>query len=316
MRVLIVANHNTGEFSPFVEEQVNELRQLGVEFDFYGVHGKGVWGYLLNLGSLKQKIREYKPDLIHAHYGLSGLLANLQRKVPVVTTYHGSDIHAGGKALLFSRLTIHLSKFNIFVSSALLKQSGYRGKNMSVIPCGVDTKVFQPIDKQTALAKLGWDKHSKYILFSGSFDREIKNPKLALASINELKKSYIKYRDNIKLIELKGFTRTEVAMLLNAADCMLLTSYREGSPQIVKEAMACGCPIVSVKAGDVEITTQGVEGCIITSPTPESLASAMNQIFERNLRTTGRKRILELSLTGGQIAKKVKEVYNTIKKQA
>ena len=79
MRILIVANHNTGKFTSFITEQVESIRQLGVEVDYYGVHGKGIGGYLSNLSSLKEKIREYQPDLIHAHYGLSGLLANLQR---------------------------------------------------------------------------------------------------------------------------------------------------------------------------------------------------------------------------------------------
>ena len=93
MRVLIVANHNKGYFVPFIVEQVNALKQLGIEVEYFAVHGKGIRGYLSNRSSLIAKIRDYHPDLIHAHYGLSGLLANLQRKVPVVTTYHGSDIH-------------------------------------------------------------------------------------------------------------------------------------------------------------------------------------------------------------------------------
>ena len=146
MKVLIVANHNKGHFVPFIVEQVEALRQLGVEFDYFGVHGKGIRGYLSNRSSLVDKIREYQPDLVHAHYGLSGLLANLQRTVPVVTTFHGSDIHEGGRNLLFSKLTIRLSAFDIFVTEQLQRQAGFHGKKQCVIPCGIDTIAIHPME--------------------------------------------------------------------------------------------------------------------------------------------------------------------------
>ena len=311
MRVLIVANHNPGYFSPFVLEQVESLKRLGVEFDFYGVEGKGIKGYLSNLGSLKKKIREYRPNLIHAHYGLSGLLANLQRMVPVVTTYHGSDIHSGGKNLFFSRAAIILSKQNIFVSKKLLSLSRYFGKNVSIIPCGIDTTTFQPKDKGEARKELGWDETRKYTLFGGSFDREVKNPKLALDSLALLENKYEQYKNNVELLELKNYTRPQVATLLSAVDCVLLTSHREGSPQIVKEALACGCPLVSVDVGDVTDVIKGVDGYVIASPsTPESVASALNDILERNTRTEGRKRIEDLSLSCEQIAQRIMKVYD------
>lgn len=79
MKVLIVANYNPGHCSPFVVEQVDSIRKLGVEFEYFGIVGKGPFGYLKNLPKFKRKIAEFKPDLIHAHYGLSGLLATLQR---------------------------------------------------------------------------------------------------------------------------------------------------------------------------------------------------------------------------------------------
>ena len=157
MKVLIVANNKPGHFSPFVTEQVKALRKLGVEFDFFGVGGKGVNGYLSNLSALKQRIHEFQPDLLHAHYGLSGMLANLQRTVPVVTTYHGSDIHSKGLNLFMSKITARYSAYNIFVSPWLLEVSGYHGENKCVIPCGVDTTTFTPIERVIARKLLGWN---------------------------------------------------------------------------------------------------------------------------------------------------------------
>ena len=119
MKVLIVANYNSGYFSPFIKDQILSLKLHNVYVDTYGIVGKGIWGYLRNVPGLKRKILEFHPDLIHAHYGLSGLCSNLQRKIPVVTTYHGSDIHSGGWTLKLSQIAIRLSAYNIFVSRKL-----------------------------------------------------------------------------------------------------------------------------------------------------------------------------------------------------
>ena len=115
MKILIVGKNKPGHFAPFVEEQARALLQQGCEVVFFGVQGKGIWGYLRCLPALKRAIRQHQPDLIHAHYGLSGLLANLQRIVPVVTTYHGSDINKPN-ILRFSKIAMRLSVRNIFVS--------------------------------------------------------------------------------------------------------------------------------------------------------------------------------------------------------
>ena len=115
MRVLVVASYNKGRFAPFVTEQAGALKEAGCEVAYWGLKGKGLKGYLGNLPALKREIKTFQPDVIHAHYGLSGLLANMQRRVPVVTTYHGSDINERN-ALVFSKLSMRVSARNIFVS--------------------------------------------------------------------------------------------------------------------------------------------------------------------------------------------------------
>ena len=219
MKILIVANNKPGHFSPFVTEQVEALAKHGVEFDFFGVDGKGVLGYLSNLMPLKKKIHEFQPDLLHAHYGLSGLLANLQRTVPVVTTYHGSDVHSKGLNLLISKLTARSSAYNIFVSPKLLELTGYQGENKSVIPCGVNTTTFFPVERAEARKQLGWDANETYVLFAGAFENEVKNSTLAKAAISLL--------PNVRLMELRGYSREQVNWAMNAANCLLMTSHRE-----------------------------------------------------------------------------------------
>ncbi len=301
MKILIVANYNTGKFSSIITEQVNSIKQLGVEIDYFGVYGKGIWGYLSNLSALKAKIREFHPDLIHAHYGLCGLLANLQRKVPVITTYHGSDIHSGGLTLFFSKLSIRLSAYNIFVSKWLLQQSDYRGKKKCVISCGIDMKTFYPIDRSVARQALGWNPKGIYVLFGGAFDNEVKNSPLAKAAIAQV--------EGAQLIEMRGFNREQVNLVMNAANCLLVTSHREGGPLVVKEAMACGTPVVSVRVGDVKKMLDNIEGCYIASQDINEVINCIEKALSFEGKTRGRQRIIDIGLSNEHIAKKIIKIY-------
>ena len=307
MKVLIVANYNSGSFSPFISEQVESLRRVGVEIDFFGVKGKGIVGYLSNLGLLKKKIDSFHPDLIHAHYGLSGLLANLQRKVPVVTTYHGSDIHSGGMILLLSKIAIRLSAYDIFVSKWLQKRSGYHGKKQCVLPCGVDFNTFFPMERKDARKQLGWDVDGKYILFAGSFDNEVKNGSLAKAAVSQM--------EDVHLVELQGYSREQVNVVMNAVNCLLMTSYREGSPQVVKEAMTCGTPVVSVDVGDVNYNMANVEGCFITSREVSDIVKSIEKALFFHGKTEGRKRIAELGFSNEQVSKRLLDIYDYVAKE-
>ncbi len=304
MRILIIANHNTGKFSTFVTEQAESIRQLSIEVDYFGVHGKGIIGYLSNLNSLKAKIREFHPDLVHAHYGFCGLLANFQRKVPVITTYHGSDIHTRGQALFLSRLSILLSAYNIFVSKWLLTQSGYKGKKKCIISCGIDLKTFYPIDRNTSRKALGWDLNKIYVLFGGAFDNEVKNSTLSKAAAATIK--------GAQLIELRGYSREQVNLAMNAANCLLVTSHREGGPLVVKEAMACGTPIVAVRVGDIEETMKGIEGCYTVSHDITEVTTFLKKAISFKGKTKGRQRIIEKGLTIENIANKILNVYLSI----
>lgn len=304
MKVLIVASYNNGRFAPFVTEQVQALEKLSVEFDFFGVTGKGFWGYLKNWRPLQKKIRSFKPDVIHAHYGLCGLLANLQRRVPVVTTYHGSDINLP-KVLRFSKMAMRWSAWNIFVSVRNVEIAGVKQK-YTLLPCGVDLEDYPPISKSEARQMMQLDEHDKYILFAGAFTNRVKNASLAQAAVAKL-------TQDVTLLELKGYTRQQVALLFYAVDTFLMTSYTEGSPQVIKEAMVCGCPVVSVDVGDVVEVIEGVNGCYIAERTPEAIAEALSKALDFKGKTNGRERILELNLTNSQIAERLNAVYALIK---
>jgi teichuronic acid biosynthesis glycosyltransferase TuaC len=67
--------------------------------------------------------------------------------------------------------------------------------------------------------------------------------------------------------------------LLNAADLLLLTSLTEGSPQVIKEAMACNCPIVATDVGDIREIIGYTDGCYITTFKPSDVAVKIQAAF-------------------------------------
>ena len=307
MKILFVASYNKNSFAPFVVEQAEALKGTGCEMAFLGLQGKGVKGYLKNWPDLKRKLRDYQPDVIHAHYGLSGLLANLQRKVPVVTTYHGSDIN-DKRALPFSKMAIRLSAWNIFVSRKTLEKIQPR-RNFSLIPCGIDLYDLQQTEKAEARQRMGMSMTKRYVLFAGGFDNSVKNVGLAREAMALL------HDEHAELLELKGYTRDEVTLLMCAVDALLLTSYSEGSPQVIKEAMACGCPIVSVNVGDVKERTERVEGCFVAKThQPKELAELLGEALLYEGKTKGKEKLFADGLDNRQVAQRLLAVYENVLK--
>ena len=302
MKILIVASFNKGFFAPFILEQSEALEKMGQTVHFFGIQGHGIWGYVRNYKGLKRIIQDYKPDVIHAHYGLSGLLATLQRRVPVVTTFHGSDIN-NPKVLPFSKIAMRLSAFTIFVSQKNV-DIARPTKKFALLPCGVNSDNFTEVPIGEARLKLQLEDTKKYVLFAGSFSNRVKNPELAQKAIALLK--------NVELIELKGYSREEVNYLMHAVDVALMTSHTEGSPQFVKEVMACGCPLVSVDVGDVKEVTAGVEGCYIVSREAEEIAEKLQIALNFKGRTHGRERIVELGLENRKVAETILGIYNNV----
>jgi glycosyltransferase involved in cell wall biosynthesis len=305
MKVLIVCRKKNGKIAPFISEQVESLRRLGMECSYFTIEKKGIMGYLSSLPLLKRSIPEFHPDLIHAHYGLSGLFATFQRRVPVVTTYHGSDINEPF-VRPFSKLAVRRSRYNLFVSQRLMDMMNHKQRS-AVIPCGVDLSLFYPMPKRDARIRLTWNEESVYILFAGNPNDQVKNYALAQLAVLPL--------SAITLVPLVGYSRHEVQVLLNAADVVLMTSFHEGSPQVIKEAMACNCPVVSTDVGDVATIMKEVDGCFVTSFDPDEMAGKLKQAIQFSVsgkRTNGRNKIMQMGLDLDSIAMQLRNVYQHI----
>jgi glycosyltransferase involved in cell wall biosynthesis len=307
MQVLFVCSGNHNLTPAFITEQKDELEKKGVKVDIFQIKGRGTLGYLKNYSALTKAIRSRSYDLIHAHFGFSGLLANLQRKLPVVTTFHGCDLN-NKKHRSFSKVAANLSQKVIVVSSNMAVY--LPGKiEKEVIPCGVDMNLFVPMEKEEARRQLmkkkkfSFSPGKKYILFSSTFDREVKNPALAKEAIALLGEDY-------ELIELNGFTRQEVVLLMNAVDATLMTSRTEGSPQFIKEAMACSRPIVTTNVGDVQEIINGAEGCFITAPVAEEVANKLKEAIQ--FETTNGRAVMGNRYNNEILAERVIQLYSNL----
>lgn len=309
MKVLVVCSFNRDRISPFISQQVESLQGQGVGTAYFLIKGIGIAGYLSNLLKLYRQINLYKPDLVHAHYGLSGLLACLQHKVPVITTFHGSDINLT-RIRLFSKIALKCSVRSVFVSQKLADLT-HANKDSSIIPCGIDLNTFFPVEKSEARQKLRYATGDKLVLFSGPFDLKVKNYPLALAAINQINHNSL-FVSPVKLLELKGYSREQVNLLLNASDAILLTSFSEGSPNIVKEAMACNRPIVSTDVGDVQLLTKNIPGCFIAKNDPADVANKIKQALEFDYSNGARQRIIDLGLEINETAKKIVRIYKDV----
>ena len=221
----------------------------------------------------------------------------------VVASLRKRKAAIGGLILFLSRIAMYKAVWNIIVSNPLCKIANIK-RNVSVIPCGAYEKMFVPMNKEVVRAKLGWGKSEKVVAFAGAFDREVKNPQLAKDAIHVI--------SDARILELKGYSRKEVNFIFNAVDCLLMTSHNEGSPQVIKEAMLCGTPIVSVDVGDVKDVCGLTEGTYICKATPQDIAASLNKAFTFGKRTDGRKRIIQLGLTNELVAKKILAIYTNI----
>jgi glycosyltransferase involved in cell wall biosynthesis len=298
MKILVVCRQTNGRISPFIAEQVNAIKEYNLEVDYCYISQNGITGYLKGYLKILKFVYGKRYDIVHGHYGLSGFLCCLQSKVPAVVTFHGCDVNQPKNRKL-ARITKRLSCRRIYVTKELAVIN--KEEEPTVIPCGVDFTIFKPIDKGLARRKMELDDKKKFILFSSSFDTAVKNYPLAREAINLLN------NENIELIELKGYTREEVALLMNSVDLVLLTSNSEGSPQFIKEALACQAKIVSTDVGDVRRLLADTEGNFVVDKDPNKIAEAIKTALFGDISFESSEFISELD--NRVVAKRVIDVY-------
>jgi glycosyltransferase involved in cell wall biosynthesis len=276
--------------------------RTGLKIDIYTINGKGIYGYLKNIKPLREKIQRSKYDIIHAHYSLSGIVAGLSSANPLIVSLMGSDAHLSG---LFKTLTLYF--YRRFWKATILKSiemNSHLGlKSFILLPNGVDTIRFTPMNKNEARKRLNFRANEKIVVFIANPSRVEKNFKLAEDAIALLKSQ------NIKLIPVFNVPNTEIPLYLNAADALILTSLYEGSVNVVKEAMACNIPVISTDVGDVKENLNGVINCFISESIPQQFAEHIAKAVNNAVRSNGREKIFKLGLDSESVAKKLIHLY-------
>jgi len=303
---------------PFVTEQGDSLRAAGCEVDYFLVKGN----YIKAVGALKAKIREFKPDVVHAHYGLSAITAELQNLVPVVATFHNGETLNWHVNLMSSLMSLR-AKHVIYVAQHIRDLSYFKAKNYSIIPCGVPMEQMIITPKEEARKQLGWEANKKYILFGGAFDNERKNYALLRDAVKQLQID--DSRLQIECIEMKGLSRSECVLRMCAADLFALPSHSEGSPQALKEAMTVNCPCLATDIADVRELFGSEPGhWILRNPRKtherwdgdekslDEMVELLKEALAYGKRTKGRERILKLGLSNKQVAKRIIDIYEQI----
>lgn len=317
MRVLIVTNVYPTDKHPyhgiFVKEQVDAIKRLhpNVEFDIHYINGfLGKLEYFKSIWEVSRHINRGNYDLVHIHYGLAGMYLYwpFVKKVKTLVTFHGSDIQPkGGNGKISETVSRHAAKkadAAIILNDDMDAMVKPFCANTHMIPCAVEINTFQPMTKT--------EKHNKIqVVFPSNHERQVKNYPLFCEVMSLLKD---KYGIEAEERELKNMTRKEIAQLYSNADVVLMTSKSEGSPQAVKEAMACNLPCVSTPVGDVNVLLNGVKDSYVSKEhNAEELAALVAKSLKRDGEgISGREQILKLGVDEDAVANKVYKLYQKI----
>jgi len=251
----------------FVMHQVEQLRAFQHQVDVLHFRGySSKCEYLKAAFEVRRRTRGGRYDVVHAHYGVTGLPALFRCDAPLVVTLHGSDALCGWVEPAVSRLVCRLADGTVVVSKGIAdKIPG------EVIPCGVDLRSFKPKGRELARERLGLSLEKLYVLFPFNPGRRIKRYDLASGAVNALSKAGV----NVELLTVSKVPNSEMPWYYSAANAMILFSDSEASPTSVKEALACNLPVVSTEVGDVKDIVEGIAGVYLCSQNIEALAKGL-----------------------------------------
>ncbi len=306
MKVLFVSSGNTKNgISPIIKNQGESLNPFNIDIIYFTIKGKGIKGYLNSISKLRKHLKNNSYDIIHAHYWLSALVVSLAGGRNIVASLMGDDVKTKKWYIWIIYIFNYFSWSAIIVKSKDMYISLGLKKDTYIVPNGIDIDRFRPIPREIALERVGWSSEKKHILFTSDPNRVEKNFKLAKDAFD-----YIGDK-NLELHFLKDIPNNEIPYYYNASSVVVLSSLWEGSPNAIKESMACNIPIVSTNVGDVEDVLSKTEGCYISSFDHKEFASNIKKALIFGKRTTGQEDIAHLK--SELIAKKIVDIYNNIK---
>ena len=322
MRVLFVSSGIQVKINPIIKNQGESLRRAGVDVEYYVLSGRGWKNYIRNIKPLREKMKSGQYDLIHAHYALTAYLACIAStglRIPMVVSLMGNDILDHWWYPGLARLVAKLKPWRAVIVKSQEMKERVGIKRAIVVPNGVNMERFHEMCKVESVKCIGWDPQKLHVLFPGAHFDTRKNWPLALGSVELLNKRIEDLRLNIgdfegiELHDMDGVKNEDTPIWYNAADAVVLPSFYEGSPNAVKEAMACNTPIVTTDMGDCKERLDGLEGCYVEKTYEvEEFAELLEKALKHG-KTKGRERLLADGIADWQIAQRLIKIYESVK---
>jgi teichuronic acid biosynthesis glycosyltransferase TuaC len=315
--LFIIPGSPEGNSMIFSKRQARELATQGADVHVHYLSSRTNPIYLFKeLFRLRALVKSMQPDVVHAHYGtVTSFLASWAGAKHLVITFHGSDLNFVKTefflkelfAKLLSQLSVLRASAVLCVSNRLLDKLWWRKGISRVLPFGVDLNNYYPAAQKEAREQLEFSQEVEYILFNNS--AAVKRFDIAEAAVKELKTE----GRNVELVALSGgVTYERMLLLLNACNCLLICSDSEGSPVMVKEAMACNLPVVATDVGDVVSVIGGSLPMAVAAQQSDALADALRHVLMDKRRSNGREVIVAKELNSDRIAERLMMVYGEI----
>jgi teichuronic acid biosynthesis glycosyltransferase TuaC len=292
---------STQHTSHFVVRQARFLERAGVRVRVFPFRGaKRPLNYLRAWRQVRRLLAREHFDLVHAQFGQSALIAFPKRR-PLVVTFRGDDLlgivgddcrptRAGRILQRLSRFVARRADAAIVVSEHMRERLTGAALPVHVIPSGIDFDLFRPIPQGDARAHLGLPAGERLVLFVGDPAESRKRFALAERAVAILSGTM-----PARLLVGWNVPHEDIPYYMGAADALVFTSMQEGSPNAVKEALACNLPVVSVPVGDVALRLQGIVGCeLVSDERPEAIARALGRVLDRGQRIAGRDAVRHL----------------------
>jgi glycosyltransferase involved in cell wall biosynthesis len=280
--------------------------------------------YLTSIAALAKKLSRRNYDIIHAHHTyciypikIATVLAAV--KLPLILTFHEGEVHQHDSSVLENidfikrlvffkrpkRMALKMADLVIAVQAEMLDQLDFIGKSI-ILPCGVDSERFRPLDQKSCREKLNLPLDKKIVFFPASPNNKQKGFDLLEESVNRLN------RDDLLLLAAGNLLHDDMPYYMNAADVVVQLSEFEASPSVLKEALAVNVPVVFTGAGDAKKIIDDTRGCFLCDRRPADVAAKLDQALRFDGACTGRKRIFATGLTNQAISKELIQVYADI----
>jgi teichuronic acid biosynthesis glycosyltransferase TuaC len=321
LRVLMITSEwasDPGHTAHFIARQVRFLRAAGVDVDVFSFRGgRHPLRYLAAWAHLQLRLVRQRYDVIHAQFGQSGLLA-LPKRLPLVVTFRGDDLFGilgtGGRPTPAGRLLQWLSRRVARRADAAILVSAHLQRYLTssvathIVPSGLDLDLFRCIPRDEARQHLGLPRDGHRILFVGDPADPRKRYDLAREAVERLNRTVA-----AELVIGWRVPHDQMPFYMNACDALVFTSREEGSPNAVKEALACDLPVVSVAVADVPLRLAGIPGCeVCADDSPETIAAALERTLRRDERSGGRGREAACQLDERLLTGRVVDIYRSV----